>query len=462
MSPSYTIERHSTLNLRALNYPNSLFRQTLATSLRTTTLSITHSPFHNSISIPINIRFSAGLRNMLSLQSLLLAMLAMAPLFAHAHLILKSPVPFGVQTKDPLKPGEFPTKGIALTVNTMNEWTVGSKQELSFHGTAVHGGGSCQISLTTDKAPTKDSKFKVIHSFEGGCPASVPGNYPDNLVDPAPPLSFEVPAEVPAGEYVGAWSWSNKVGNREFYMALYPVTVTGGSADAATFDALPDIAVANINDVGGTCETEPMKDYKYPNPGKYVTSGGTGPFADLCSGGGSLAASVGGPSGGGSGGDIQSPAAPASSQAPAAPVLSASSQAPATSSSAYVVPSTLSIVGTVTAALPSPTGGVFAPSASSAAPTVTPSVSLGPTPIASASASASVSAAPSASAAPAPGNGTTCSPDGSTVCSPDGTQFGICNFGKAVMVSVAQGTKCTNGTIGRRGDYSHRNQHTAV
>jgi hypothetical protein len=393
---------------------------------------------------------------MFSLQSLLLAMLAMAPLFAHAHMILKSPVPYGVQTKNPLESdgSNYPTKGIALTVNTMNEWTVGSKQELSFAGTAVHGGGSCQISLTTDKTPTKDSKFKVIHSFEGGCPAAIAGNFPDDNTNPAPTFSFEVPAEVPAGEYVGAWSWSNKVGNREFYMALYPVTVTGGSADAATFDALPDMAVANIAGVGGTCETEPMKDYKYPNPGKYVTSGGTGPLVDLCSGGGSLAASVGGPSGGGSGGD-QLPAAPASSQAPAAPVSSAppaSSQAPATSSSAYIIPSTLRIVGTVTASLPSPTGGVFAPSASSAAPTITPSAPLRPTPIPSAS------AAP----APAPGNGTTCSPEGSTVCSPDGAQFGICNFGKAVMMSVAQGTKCTNGTIGRRGDYSHRNQRTAV
>jgi hypothetical protein len=393
---------------------------------------------------------------MLSFKSILFAILAMEPLYAHAHMILKSPVPFGVQTKNPLAEdgSDYPTKGIALTVNTMNEWAVGSKQELSFHGTAVHGGGSCQIALTTDKTPTKDSKFKVIHSFEGGCPASAPGNFDEALVDPAPALSFEVPAEVPAAEYVGAWTWLNKIGNREFYMALYPVTVTGGSADAAAFDALPNMAVANIVGVGGTCKTGEGKDYEFPNPGKYVTKAGTGPFAPLCAKG-ALAAGKGAPSGGASGGgsgsEIQSPAADpvssaasVSSQAQATPV---SSQTPA-ASSAYSIPSTLLIVGTVTAPMPSATT------------TMSPSAHLRPTPIASASASGAP--APQPSAAPNNGNGTSCSPDGSIVCLADGTQFGICNFGKAVMMPVAQGTQCINGAIARRGEYSHRNQRTAV
>ena len=49
---------------------------------------------------------------------------------------------------------------------------VGSQQSLSFTGSAVHGGGSCQISLTKDLKPTKDTDFRVILSIEGGCPAS--------------------------------------------------------------------------------------------------------------------------------------------------------------------------------------------------------------------------------------------------------------------------------------------------
>lgn len=49
---------------------------------------------------------------------------------------------------------------------------VGSQQTLSFTGSAVHGGGSCQLSLTKDLKPTKDTDFRVILSIEGGCPAS--------------------------------------------------------------------------------------------------------------------------------------------------------------------------------------------------------------------------------------------------------------------------------------------------
>jgi hypothetical protein len=386
---------------------------------------------------------------MMSIKSTLLAaatMLAMAPLSTHAHIILKHPVPYGVQTKDPLAPdgSNYPTKGIALTVNTINQWAVGSKQELVFTGTAVHGGGSCQVSVTKDKVPTKDSKFKVIHSFEGGCPASIEGNYPDTGGDPAPHFPFEVPSELPNGEYTGAWSWSNKIGQREFYMALFPVTISGGSDDTAAFDTLPDMAVANIKDVGGTCVTMEGSDYKYPNPGKYVTSGGTGSLEDLCSGGGALAE---GGSGGGSGGDAGSSATQVSSQAPATP------------SSAAIVPSTLRTIKTATAPMTpllatSTAEGVFAPSASGTpAPQITGQPSAAP-----------IAPQPSAAPAPAPNtpNSTSCSPDGAIVCSEDGTQFGICNFGKAIMGLVASGTKCTNGAIVKRGDYSHRNQRTVV
>jgi hypothetical protein len=55
---------------------------------------------------------------------------------------------------------------------------------------------------------------------------------------------------------------------------------------------------------------------------------------------------------------------------------------------------------------------------------------------------------------PAGGQGQTCSPDGSIVCSADGKQFGICNWGKAVMQNVAGGTTCKNGAIAKRDNYA--------
>ena len=47
---------------------------------------------------------------------------------------------------------------------------IGATQKLSFTGSAVHGGGSCQLALTKDAAPTPSSSWQVILSIEGGCP----------------------------------------------------------------------------------------------------------------------------------------------------------------------------------------------------------------------------------------------------------------------------------------------------
>lgn len=45
--------------------------------------------------------------------------------------------------------------------------------------TAVHGGGSCQLSITYETDPRKQkdpSSWRVIYSIEGGCPTDAPGN----------------------------------------------------------------------------------------------------------------------------------------------------------------------------------------------------------------------------------------------------------------------------------------------
>ncbi|CAI4210372.1 unnamed protein product [Parascedosporium putredinis] len=71
----------------------------------------------------------------------------------------------------------------------------GQASDLKFTGSAVHGGGSCQLSLTTDLEPTKDSVWKVIKSFEGGCPAAgIAGNNGDNAAAAGPTdYTFEIP-----------------------------------------------------------------------------------------------------------------------------------------------------------------------------------------------------------------------------------------------------------------------------
>ncbi|CBX92880.1 predicted protein [Plenodomus lingam JN3] len=368
------------------------------------------------------------------------AMLAMSPPHTTGHMIMKEPIPFGEQTKNPLAENgaDFPCKGIPYTVNSMNEWPVGSTQKLAFVGTATHGGGSCQVSVTTDKEPTKASKWKVIHSFEGGCVNSFPGNLPEAGSDSDTTFPFEVPKELPNGELTMAWTWFNHIGNREMYMACGPVTVSGGASDTKEFDALPDMAVANINAPGSCGKTPEGFDYTFANPGNYVTKGGSSAFKPLCAN----QASGGDGSSGAPAPPAASPVAPPTAPSAAPPV----SQAPSAPSS-IAQTSTFRTIVIVTAPVASPptTQGGSAPT-----PSATPAPAPKPTP-----------PTPKVPAPAGNSTGTACSPDGAIVCSADGTQFAVCNFGAAVLQPVAGGTKCSNGTIAKR-EIAHRARRSVV
>lgn len=137
---------------------------------------------------------------------------------ANAHMVIRSPVPYGQDslTNSPLEPdgSDFPCKqrsGV-YDVTKMNNMAVGVPQELAFTGGATHGGGSCQVSVTMDKEPTKDSDWRVIHSIVGGCPTNETGNMSgDAKFDGASTFQFSIPKGMPNGQYTLAWTWFNKV-----------------------------------------------------------------------------------------------------------------------------------------------------------------------------------------------------------------------------------------------------------
>lgn len=168
---------------------------------------------------------------------------------------------------------DYPCKGYQSDLGTpagqsVASFAVGGQGNITVVGGAAHGGGSCQISLSTDGAKT----FKVIQSIIGNCPTNGEGNF-----------DFTVPSDAPAGDAVLAWSWNNRIGNREFYMNCAAVTLTGGSAKreatdkrAASFSSLPDMFVANI---GNGCSVAEGGDVDYPNPGEAVTKNSDNPEA---------------------------------------------------------------------------------------------------------------------------------------------------------------------------------------
>lgn len=298
----------------------------------------------------------------------------------NAHLIMSNPVPYGKDSlnNSPLEAdgSDFPCKqrsGV-YDVTKENTYSVGDSIPLSFKGSATHGGGSCQVSLTTDREPTKDSNWMVIKSIEGGCPINTEGNISGGENGEVPSnLNFTIPDGIDSGKYTMAWTWFNRVGNREMYMNCAPVTVQGGSskrsdqtdAEAAAESQsankkraanFPGMFVANVNG----CTTPESKDLRFPDPGEDVEMAGTpsnlmSEGEKSCSGtakfgggsggsgGGSVSASVGVNIGGGgdaqatqsasSGGSFAADSGSSGSSSSSAPAAPAPTQEPASSGS---------------------------------------------------------------------------------------------------------------------------------
>ncbi|KAF1363706.1 hypothetical protein EJ07DRAFT_102266 [Lizonia empirigonia] len=370
---------------------------------------------------------------------------------ASAHMILEYPVPYGKDTlnSSPLAPGDYPCKqrsGV-YDVTEMNQWNAGETKTISFIGSAVHGGGSCQFSMATDTEPTESTQWKVIHSVVGGCPSNVTGNLEENAAGHgAATFPVTMPESMPDGRYTFAWSWLNKVGNREFYMNCAPVQVgqTGATASdanvASALGSLPDMFVANLPDT--SCATTQGEDFNYPDPGTSLVDGSGADLGDTLSGAGCASMTKMGAGNG----KLGSPTGGAGSSAPAAtqPTATSTVASGPTASSTPAAPVASSAPGYSAAPVPSASAvvsvpGVFAPGASSAPAATSTEAVLTATPV--------TSAAPVASTAPSTGDGCTpCTNDGAVVCI--GTSsFGLCNRGCAVAQQLAGGMACTGGAI---------------
>lgn len=417
------------------------------------------------------------------------------PSMISAHMVMKTPKPFGNPNNSPLEASgaDFPCKGGPYDRSSVsNVMAVGSSQTLSFTGSAVHGGGSCQVSLTTDLNPSKSTKWMVIKSIEGGCPASVEGNLPtDPNGNGASTFQYTIPDGIAPGEYVIAWTWINKIGNREFYMNCGPATITGaqkkryappGVSLARRQNSFPDMFVANIPSVND-CTTPETFDYNYPNPGPEVQSAGTGPYTNLVCGaaGGNNPAPqpTGSPAGGqgsGSGSPSSSPATPTGGSTGGNPnggnggnfgPSGAGNNGPAVPSNT----ATPSTGGSGTNTGPgnggngngSPNGGFNGGNGNGGRPGAPGSFATGAAPLPSDVGPVSPPAGGAAPAAPQPssdspatppasgsagGNaaGTPCSQEGEWACLPGGASFQRCASGRwSAVMGMANGMSCTPG-----------------
>jgi hypothetical protein len=384
-------------------------------------------------------------------------LLAQLPFLVDCHLKLNNPVPYSKSTLqlDPLKnvaPGseqsDFPCQSKRIggadpwIVDQENELVAGQPQTMTFDGSASHGGGSCQLSVTLDRQPTADSTFKTIASWIGGCPI-------DDTDGGTHPWNYTIPSEVPNGKATLAWSWVSKLsGQPEFYMNCAPITISGGAENTTEFDQLEDMFRVNLP--SSECGSQLSSNLEIPNPGRYVTTIDTRALAP--------------PTGSGCAAMSQATATESNSGAAA----SSSESAAATTAFTTLTPMPSAVNTTTTAA--SAAASTSAPSSPSIPSTIpppytnstsctTPGALLcnGPTlyglcnfgsviwqPVAPGTACQNDQIVAAASA-----NSTSCSPDGVLVCN-GSTQFGLCNFGSVVFQDVAPGTTCSEGQIMRK------------
>lgn len=362
------------------------------------------------------------------------SLLVLGASLVNAHMIMTDPVPYGKSslTNSPLAAdgSDFPCKLRSGTydITTENTIAIGESHALTFEGSATHGGGSCQISMTTDRAPSKDTDWKVIKSFEGGCPANVDGNLSggSTMADPYS-FNFTIPEGIEAGKYTLAWTWFNRIGNREMYMNCAPVTVTSGSSKRSdkrvpTVEKrtanFPPMFVANING----CTTKEGVDIRFPQPGDVVEYDGepanlAAEGSAACTGTATFAGSgdtASGSSDSSSSSSSSSSGTESSAAASSAPTETSSAAAAATTSSAPAETNTPTVSDTAT-------------SSTEAAP------------VASSSSSSTSSSGSSSTLSGA------CSDEGQWNCIA-GTSFQRCASGQwSAATQMASGTVCTAG-----------------
>ena len=423
-------------------------------------------------------------------------------LTANAHLFLSSPMPIpGNAVKDPLDASgsNFPCHGSSIPQSGGERMEAGSSQLLHFDtgnglNTAVHGGGSCQISITydTDPAKMKDPKnWKVIYSIEQGCPTntllnldqsyqgpegSYTGSWPcgdpkANSVDCVNAFNFTIPKGVKNGHAILAWTWYNNVGNRELYMNCVNTQIAGG--DGSEDAEFPSMFVANMAGIN-QCPTTMYTAIQFPFAGKYKTTktadgaaAKTASAYPLAIPSGPDCANNGAPVGKGS--SPPSSAAPEPSSGAPAPSYGGSSAAAGSSGIA-----TVTTISTVSAsAAPSGSAAPSYPAGSqSAAPSGIPSAAPSAAPSAPSSAAPSGSAPsypPSASGSPSTGscsNGRVHCPTPGSVYCVSSSHFALCDIDNCgVPQALAAGTHCTGGAVTKRsshvrrharGEYAHR------
>ncbi|KAF2715677.1 hypothetical protein K504DRAFT_446502 [Pleomassaria siparia CBS 279.74] len=215
------------------------------------------------------------------------SLLALAGI-AHSHMHLQYPPtlkgdnnPYTKGDADPLlnypygccgKKAPGPCKGHLGLLDTdegrpVATWAAGQKANFTLSGAVIktptfnpeggnHYGGSCQAGFSVDKGKT----FKVATTWQGNCPLRHNGQDPSKQV-----FDFTVPADIPTGDVVFAWTWVNR--EKEFNMGCSSVTITGDQDKTPRLSTPPTTTTTPSNSSKPTqtdypTPTNPPAEYK--------------------------------------------------------------------------------------------------------------------------------------------------------------------------------------------------------
>ncbi|KAK3335895.1 hypothetical protein B0T19DRAFT_453105 [Cercophora scortea] len=399
---------------------------------------------------------------------------------AGAHMIMRSPVAYNLNTQpfvqvNPLDGSTYPFP-CQNRFGVENRTTIeaGGATLVEFTGGAQHGGGSCQFSISYDDPGTvgwnASAQFKTIYSIIGGCPAvftdetnDLPATGPpdaqgrantefcgnDYDLDCTRQFLIPFPSFLKNGPATLAWTWFNKLGNRE--MTCSPINITGGTGDPKQINELPNVFIANIPVSQNIPNYTPCRTgdggtvVNFPNPGKYgrILRPPTDPKvtpSDYCTQipAASLLPTFTQDNRTIQGDDDSNTPVPSASNIPSAPFLNTTGPGfiTVTASTTVHISSTTSETVETTITYTSTPGA-----AASSAPEETPSVNPGPE-------------------ATGVGKPVPCETNGAVVCI-DGGLWGLCNWGWATPQPLAAGTKCVDGNIvagGAKKRHLHRHE----
>lgn len=146
--------------------------------------------------------------------------------FIPASLVRGGPTDYNM--KDPLNAdgSNFPCKGYPPGP-AVATYKAGDTIKVEIDGSAIHGGGHCQFSISYN-----DKDFVAIKTIIRTC-------FLDGKT-----FNVQIPPETPSCDRCTfSWTWNNAVGNREQYMNCADIKITGGGRGSLTGKRM---AVANL------------------------------------------------------------------------------------------------------------------------------------------------------------------------------------------------------------------------